>query len=461
MERTRDVLPKPAASSADTSGDVGVTEKLSEPSPRLEKHEPLLLWVHPEARTTPLRPGMSRLGRSPSSDVVLNGSLISRHHAKLRRRGDSLEVHDQGSSNGVHVNGRKLGESPLLPGDVLRLVDHVAVLIWGDPSERRDVREVSPGVWGSRSLQEVFERIERVAPTRLSVLIQGESGTGKEEVARTLHERSGRSGDFVAVSCAAFAEGLLEAELFGHERGAFTGADRARIGYIQRAHQGTLFLDEVAELSPSAQTRLLRVIQEGEVSPVGGRDPVAVDVRWIAATHRDLTHEVKTAQFRLDLYHRLAGLTIRVPALRERPGDILPLFLHFVEEAGGSKPQLDEILVEALCSHTWPGNVRELRRAAESMLAVVGVGATWGREDLPKDIVPTLRERSAETGEAPSGDLDDREALLRALRTTRGNLSATAKQLNRSRQALYTALERHDLINELEKLRARRGVSGD
>lgn len=403
----------------------------------------------------PIRPGIMLLGRSADCDGVLGGSLISRKHARLVRNVDSIDVVDERSSNGVHVNGRRCSERRLRAGDVLRLADHVAVLVWGDAVEQEGFGEIKPGVWGSQGLQQAYRSAEQVAQTRLPVLIQGESGTGKEALARFVHETSRRSGNFVALSCATLVDGLLEAELFGHERGAFTGADRARDGYLQRADRGTLFLDEVGELSPNAQAKLLRVIQEGEAPRVGGRDPVRVEVRWVAATHRDLTKEVEAGRFRLDLYHRLAGLTVRIPPLRERPGDILPLLRVFTEPARAAGPRLSETLVEALCTHAWPGNVRELRRVAESMLAILGANLRWEREHLPREILALTSEHAAKGAPAPGEALDDRAALLAALRATRGNLSTAAKRLGRSRQALYTALKRHGLSDKLDEFRKR------
>jgi transcriptional regulator with AAA-type ATPase domain len=447
----RVAAPNPRA--VTSTGDAQVTDKLRESASTSREPAFALLWVHPEVRAMSIAAGTMLLGRSAECDGVLSGSLISRRHASLRRRGSALHVSDEGSSNGIHVNGLACRERRLVPGDVLRLVDHVAVVVRGDLNEFDDFGELRNGVWGSRGLRRTFDRAEQVAKTGLSVLIQGESGTGKEALARAVHESSDRRGDLVALSCAALMDGLVEAELFGHERGAFTGAHESRKGYVQRAHRGTLFLDEVGELTPKAQARLLRAIQEGEAMPVGGSEPARVDVRWVAATHRDLSEEVAAGRFRLDLYHRLAGVTVRVPALRERPADILPLFQHFVEQAGGERVKLSVALVEALCLHAWPGNVRELRRVAESMLAVAEQSRSWGRGHLPPDVLSALDERSRDEAPEAKATLDDRAALIRVLRATRGNVSAAASRLGRSRQALHTALQRHGLLETLKELR--------
>jgi DNA-binding NtrC family response regulator len=222
----------------------------------------------------------------------------------------------------------------------------------------------------SASMSEVFARIRKVAVTDATVLIRGESGTGKELVARAIHEHSPRkSAALVAVNCAAIPDGLLESELFGHERGAFTGAAAAHTGLIEAASGGTLFLDEIGELPPNAQARLLRVLQEGEVRRVGATRTRRVDVRLIAATHRDLPEMVRSGQFREDLYHRLRVLEIFVPALRERGSDVTLLAQHFLKrlalDLGKPEPTLSAAALVQLGSHRWPGNVRELHNALE------------------------------------------------------------------------------------------------
>lgn len=454
MSRKVDALPGPNPLNESASSE-GVTDEQVEPKRRAERPEPVLHWIFPEPRTTRIRSGTTLLGRSVECDVVLGGPSASRRHATLVREAGRLRVHDERSRNGVRVNGHRCTESSLASGDVLCLADHVAVVEWGAPANFEDFGEVRPGVWGSAWLRRALEPAERVAPSRLSVLIQGESGTGKEAFARAVHGWSGRTGEYVAVNCAAITETLVDAELFGHEKGAFTGADRPRVGHVERASEGTLFLDEVGELSPAAQAKLLRVIQEGEVLRVGGRASKRVDVRWIAATHRDLIREVEAGRFRLDLYHRLAGLTIRIPPLRQRRVDILPLFQHFVHAGGGRGVTLSAELVETLCCHWWPGNVRELSSTAESMLRIVGDGVAWRREDLPTEHLMLPQQPMAVEPETNVSPLEDRETLLQELRAARGNVTSVARKLRHSRQTIYTALKRHDLTEELERLRRR------
>jgi two-component system, NtrC family, response regulator AtoC len=232
----------------------------------------------------------------------------------------------------------------------------------------------------SEAMRDVFERIRKVAPTEATVLVRGESGTGKELVARAIHEQSPRkNAPLVVVNCAAIPESLMESELFGHEKGAFTGATQPRVGLIEAADGGTLFLDEIGELPVQVQARLLRVLQESEVRRVGGTRTKRVDVRIVAATHRDLPQMVKDSAFRSDLYFRLRVFEVLLPALRDRPGDVLPLAEHLLERAlkrfGKRDVYLGEAAWAAIRAHRWPGNVRELDNALERAVILCDQGA--------------------------------------------------------------------------------------
>ncbi|MFO7177866.1 MAG: sigma-54 dependent transcriptional regulator [Pseudomonadota bacterium] len=260
--------------------------------------------------------------------------------------------------------------------------------------------------------RQLLERIRKVAPSNATVLIEGETGTGKEIVARHLHELSPRRGrPFVAVNCGAISENLIESELFGHERGAFTGAGAAKPGWFEAAHQGTLFLDEIGELSLASQVKLLRVLQESEVVRVGSRRPVHVDVRLIAATNVDLTQAMAAGRFREDLYYRLNVAVLRLPPLRERPGDILPLAEHFLRTFGArlgvSPAPLGPEAARRLLEHTWPGNIRELENAIHHALLVCQ-GPRIQPEDLGISEPPGIEKR----GES---DAEPLSALERAL----------------------------------------------
>jgi DNA-binding NtrC family response regulator len=291
--------------------------------------------------------------------------------------------------------------------------------------------------------RELLDLVRRVAPSRAGVLVQGESGTGKELVARLLHYWSERVGrPFVAVNLKAFAEGVIESELFGHEKGAFTGALAARAGCFERADGGTLFLDEVAEIGPDVQAKLLRVLQEGEVLRVGGSAPRRVDVRVVAATNRVLRDEIAAGRFREDLYFRLNVIPIHLAPLRERRDDIVPLARHFLARyaaEAGRRLALSPDAERALAAHPWPGNVRELENAVERAV-VLARGDTIEPEDL------LLEERPAPP--AADGTLQeslDRAAATRiraALAAAGGNRAEAARALGVDRTTLYRTMKR-------------------
>jgi DNA-binding NtrC family response regulator len=292
-------------------------------------------------------------------------------------------------------------------------------------------------IGASRALQELFRTIRRAAASELPALITGESGVGKELVARALHGAAGRR-EFIALNCAAIPENLLESELFGHEKGAFTGADREKIGLFEAAHGGTLFLDEIAELPPPLQPKLLRVLESGEVRRVGSTRTRTFDVRLVAATHRDLEAEVREGRFREDLFWRLNVLHIHVPPLRERIADIPLLAEHFA-----ARLELAHDAMALLTSYPWPGNVRELRNAIESA-STMAEGDSLRACDLPARIrehgasAPILAD--AARTQPPLRDLE-RAYILEILRQTAGNKSRAAEILGLDRKTLYRKLD--------------------
>jgi two-component system response regulator GlrR len=318
----------------------------------------------------------------------------------------------------------------------------------------QDRAELEGIVGASAAMRRVFELVERLAPTRLTVAIQGESGTGKELVAHAIHGLSPRANrEFLAVNCAALPEGLLQSELFGHRKGSFTGADRDREGLFQRAHGGTLFLDEIGDMSPALQASLLRVLQEGEVRPVGSQKSIKVDVRVVVATHRDLRKLVDEGAFRKDLYYRVNVATIHLPPLRDRGTDIELLAQHFLSDLatahGRPGLSLRTDTMAAINSHAWPGNVRELRHAIERAM-VMSDGDEIGPEALllgPMDEMPRTSSDEAE----PAGNLRDaRQAweklyLERLLRECTGNVSEAARRAGKYRSDLYNLLRKHGI----------------
>jgi len=308
---------------------------------------------------------------------------------------------------------------------------------------QREIRRIPPLSYGDPAMEPVTKALEKVAPTNSTVLLLGESGTGKELVAEAIHERSPRAGGpFVPVNCAAISDALMESEIFGHEKGAFTGATAARRGRLELADGGTLFLDEIGELKPELQAKLLRVLQDRRFERVGGTRTIEVDVRWIAATNRDLTAMLAGGQFREDLYHRLAVFPIHLPALRERRQDILPLaetLLTRISAQLGRPPlRLDERARERILQAAWPGNVRELANALERA-AILADGDVLRGEDLQVlTTVPTTRS---------AGTLEEieREAIRRALEEVSGNRRRAAERLGMGERTLYEKLKRYGI----------------
>jgi len=367
----------------------------------------------------------------------------------------------QGDRAALVLDSRLAPSSPL--EELLGVLEAFAGLLGlvlsdsADPSPPR--RSESAGdppvlVGSSRQFREMLERVQRVASWRLPALIVGESGTGKEAVARSLHlEGIRRHGPFVAVNCAAIPESLLESEIFGAVRGAYTGSDQDRPGLFRLAHGGTLFLDEVGDMPGPMQAKLLRVLQDGRVRPVGGKSDVAVDVRLVAATHRDLRRLAAEGRFRADLLYRLAMVQIRIPALRERPRDIPPLVAHLaarLEADTGVQPiRVSECAMRALAAHSWPGNVRELHAVLARGLLSAGDGEIR-REHL--EIGPDPGSLADPHPETPALE---RAMIEAALRAAEGNLTRAAARIGWSRPKLYRRMSALGLERERESRRRR------
>jgi DNA-binding NtrC family response regulator len=328
----------------------------------------------------------------------------------------------------------------------------------------RDKALPSNIIGASPPMQKVFEIVDQVAPSKATVLITGESGTGKELVANAIHQRSTRaSGPFIKLHCAALAESLLESELFGHERGSFTGAVGRRDGRFQLADGGTLFLDEIGEISPAIQVKLLRFLQEREFERVGGSQTIHVDVRVIAATNRDLAEDVKAGRFREDLYYRLNVVSIEMPALRERKSDIPALAKFFVDRyATQNGKQLDSIAPAALdlmVAYDWPGNVRELENAIERAV-VMASGTTLEPKFLPASVRPS--ERTADgVPPIPGSTMAELEryAILRTLEATGGSTSKAADMLGISARTIQYRMHEYNAAprSTVEAVKQRNG----
>ena len=299
-------------------------------------------------------------------------------------------------------------------------------------------------VFSGPPMRKVLELVSKVAPTEATVLILGESGTGKELIARAVHEKSAhRNGAFVAINCGALPEGLLESELFGHVRGAFTGADRNKRGLFEEASGGTLFLDEISETTPGLQVKLLRALQEGEIRRVGDNHPVKVSGRLLAATNKDLTKLVAEGKFREDLYYRLKVFPIELPSLRERAEDIIPLAEHFLRKAkkklGGKAVRFSPEAAEALRAYRWPGNVRELEHAIERAL-IMASGAAVGAADLPPEMLPDV-QAGIKRGAKETLEGAEKRHILQALSDCGGNQVEAAKLLGVARNTLWRKLK--------------------
>ena len=321
--------------------------------------------------------------------------------------------------------------------------------------------------------ENVQRQLQRLAPSEASVLIIGETGTGKELAARYIHEHSRRNGPFIAINCGAFSEHLVEAELFGHEAGAFTGAQQARAGWFEAANGGTLFLDEIGDMPLYLQVKLLRVLQEKQVVRIGSRKAIPVDVRLIAATNVELEAAVEARQFRRDLYYRLNVASVRLPPLRERKGDILPLARHFLQayqrESGFERVGLAQGAEHALLAHDWPGNIRELENVIHYGLIMSGTGYLEADDlRLPQTTTAPYGGPTIDDADEPEGDLFDvvgaglrrllqsdrpaihqaveRLLLVTAFEHCDRNQVRTAKRLGLSRNIVRAQLKRHGLL---------------
>ncbi len=394
------------------------------------------------------------IGRGDDCDIVLDHPSISRKHAAVEI-GEQLRIEDLGSANGTFVGGVRLAASKPMGFGVGTLVELGTVLITQRGGEEAVVaKPAADMVIADPVMLEVHETVRVAAASTLSILLLGETGVGKELFARRVHELSARaSSSLVRVNCAALVESLLEAELFGHERGAFTGATHAKAGLLEAASGGTLFLDEVGELPLTTQAKLLRVLESGEVTRVGAVKPRSVDVRFVAATHRDLAVLVKEGKFREDLFFRLDGVAIRIPPLRERSAEIIPLAEAFMVEAGAASGQATPTLAPdaaaRLRAHSWAGNVRELRNVImRSVLfcrdgVLTAAGLRMGTiEASDRGPAPSVPSPSATSGAPPAGMTTERAErrarAIDALERTVWNQTRAAELLGITRRTLQT-----------------------
>lgn len=431
------------------------------------------MWAFPVPATLLTRASARPLilGRGEDCDAILQGAETSRHHAELSLLGSLWVLRDLGSTNGCYVNGTRVEQAPLSVGDVVRLGEWLGIVrntSLATPAEELRFSQLAPRLYGGARLKAALGPVRRVAKGMARIVIEGETGTGKEQVARAIHYWSGRPGKFLGINCAALSTGIVEAELFGHRKGAFTGADRASLGYFRAADGGTLLLDEITEMPLHVQSKLLRALEERAVVPLGESTPIPVDVRVLAASQEPLEAAVADKRFRADLCARLSGLTVVLPPLRERTEDVPSLFATALERhLKRPAPAVQATMVEQLCLHDWAFNVRELDQLAGIVAELHGDEPVLRSSHLTgclRRVTPAGASRHSGAGagtepDEPRGRAgfgpreEDKEsdeerrvrellALKGALERSEGNLARAAGALGISRQKAYRLLER-------------------
>jgi transcriptional regulator with GAF, ATPase, and Fis domain len=411
-----------------------------------------------------------RIGKATDNDLVLPDDTVSRHHCELERNATGILVRDLGSTNHTRVGRTAIHEAVVESGATLT-VGNVEIVVRSEPNRAQILPSESTHfgdvLGASLAMRTIFGILERIAPTDASVLIEGETGTGKDVIARSIHQISHRKEQpFVVVDCGAVSYNLIESELFGHERGAFTGAVATRQGAFELAGRGTVFLDEVGELPIDVQPKLLRVLESGEFRRVGGNKTLRAECRIVAATKRNLKEEVERGKFREDLYFRLSVVPISVPPLRTRREDIPALVDLFLELARKRDPAaasvtLSRETIAALTAHDWPGNVRELRNVLDRAIYIATAG---GERDVRLVDLPVSASAAALAAAPPSDGLTHFDSS-KSYRETRadfeaeferryvswlldrhaGNISAAAREAKMDRKHLYDLARKHGL----------------
>jgi len=390
------------------------------------------------------------IGTAADNALVLRDPAVSRYHLELARTADGVSVVDLGSRNGTWANGVRVERAIIAAGTQLKLGDTTLTVEEAGNTVAPPLAEVPRSaelVGDSEAIREVARLVHKLARVDSSVLIQGETGVGKEVVARAIHEASPRRDkELVIVDCGSMPASLIASLLFGHERGAFTGADQRRAGAFERAEGGTVLLDEIGELPLDVQPALLGVLERRAFTRVGGSQAIDVDVRVLAATHRDLRAEVNAGRFRADLYYRLAVAKILIPPLRERPDDIEQLVAHFVQrltgiaELGPLAPAIDQ-----LRSHPWSGNVRELRNVVEAAVVMGELDLADGSARIPAAAAPAGTVAAYRDARASALHRFEAEYLRTLIDRSGGNASEAARLARMDRPYLLTLLRKHGL----------------
>jgi len=408
--------------------------------------------------------GTTMVGTHSENDLVLSDATVSRYHLEIRVRRDGIEVRDLDTTNGTKHGGARVGSVVLTGAARLRLGKHTEMDV--EPVDTNvDLTEWSSDRFGdvlgtTQPMKRLFALLSKAAPTEATILLQGETGTGKEAIAEAVHRTSRRSkGPFVVVDCGSIPHELIASELFGHAKGSFTGAAGDKQGLIEAANHGTLFLDEIGELALDLQPQLLRVLDRRQVRRVGETQSVDVDIRVIAATHRDLRAMVKAGQFREDLYYRLAVVATFVPPLRERKADIPALATWFAEKMGRGSFAQSPSLLDQLQKHDWPGNVRELRNVAERALSLgdaaladlgesrpssqSGIGGDDGQEKRQSN--PDVLDLPFKEAKAQLVEAFERDYLSALLARHHGNISRAASEAGIDRNYIHRLVKKYGL----------------
>jgi transcriptional regulator with GAF, ATPase, and Fis domain len=432
--------------------------------------ELVLLVLSGGARGKKLKVGdQLTVGKAPDNDLVLPDDTVSRHHCVLERRAEGIVVRDLDSTNHTRVGRTAVREATVEPGSTIT-VGNVELVLRTEPNRAQILPSESPqfgdAIGASLAMRSIFGLLERIAPSDACVLLEGETGTGKDVLARSIHQQSTRKdAEFVVVDCGAISYNLIESELFGHERGAYTGAVTTRQGAFELAGRGTVFLDEVGELPLDVQPKLLRVLESGEFRRVGGNKTMRTEARIVAATKRNLREEVERGKFREDLYFRLSVVPVTVPPLRQRREDIPALVERFLDQARKRVPEAANITLSretlaALSAHDWPGNVRELRNVLDRAIYVAAAG---GERDVRLVDVPVS---ATALGSVPApfpqfepgksyrevrADFEadfERRYVSWLLDRHAGNISAAAREAKMDRKHLYDLARKHGLRGE-------------
>ncbi len=414
---------------------------------------------------------VTKIGKKENNDLILDEKTVSRNHVEIVQSENSYVMRDLESTNGTFINDIRVKEAYLSPGDIIRIgtvrIEFVAFdeKVSIEPSSRT---EFGPLMGRSRRMRQIFSLLEKISPTNATVLIEGETGTGKELVARAIHQNSPRKNKpCVVFDCSAVAQNLIESELFGHVKGSFTGAVATRKGAFEEANGGTIFLDEIGELSLELQPKLLRALEQREIKKVGSNESLPIDVRVVCATNRNLKKEVAENRFRQDLYYRLSVVKINLPPLRERPDDI-PFLIEKLLASGKFNilpdgklkvTRVDDDALKMLSRYQWPGNVRELVNILERIVPMVDGNAITGQH---VSIIFEEMEREEEATERMSVDMGlpfkeakqklvesfEKDYLAALLRRNNYNISKTAREAGIDRKHIRNLLKKYGIIGE-------------